>query len=228
MKIIAHIETDFNTKFGVPRQSGLCDELKGRIVFEPEFRREEAFRGIEDFSHIWVLWNFSEAEREDWSPTVRPPRLGGNKRVGVFATRSPFRPNNIGLSCLKLEKVEYEEPDSPVLYVSGIDMMNGTPVFDIKPYIPVTDCKTDASDGFTQYTKDYSLQVQFFDEMLMKLPENKRNGAFQMLSQDPRPSYINDKDRVFGVEYAGFDIRFTVDCDVLTVCDVADLHEKDK
>ncbi len=224
MKIIAHIETDFNTKFGVPRQSGLCDELKGRIVFEPEFRREEAFRGIEDFSHIWVLWNFSEAEREDWSPMVRPPRLGGNKRVGVFATRSPFRPNNIGLSCLKLEKVEYGEADSPVLYVSGIDMMNGTPVFDIKPYIPVTDCKTDASDGFTQYTKDYSLQVQFPENMLIKIPENKRNGALQMLSQDPRPSYINDKDRIYGVEYAGSDIRFTVDGEILTVCDVIDLH----
>ena len=220
MDIIAHIETDFNTKFGLPRQSGLCEELKGRIVFEPEYRREEAFRGLEGFSHIWVLWKFSEAEREEWSPTVRPPRLGGNKRVGVFATRSPFRPNNIGLSCVKLEKIDYDSPDAPVLYVSGIDMMNGTPVFDVKPYVPVADCKTDATDGFTQYTKDYSLAVNFSDELLCILPEEKRAGAKQMLSLDPRPSYITDEERVFGVEYAGFDIRFKVKENILTVCDV--------
>lgn len=220
MDIIARIETDFNTKFGLPRQSGLCEELKGRIVFEPEYRREEAFRGLEGFSHIWVLWKFSEAEREEWSPTVRPPRLGGNKRVGVFATRSPFRPNNIGLSCVKLEKIDYDSPDAPVLYVSGIDMMNGTPVFDVKPYVPVADCKTDATDGFTQYTKDYSLAVNFSDELLCILPEEKRAGAKQMLSLDPRPSYITDDERVFGVEYAGFDIRFKVKENILTVCDV--------
>ena len=220
MDIIARIETDFNTKFGLPRQSGLCEELKGRIVFEPEYRREEAFRGLEGFSHIWVLWKFSEAEREEWLPTVRPPRLGGNKRVGVFATRSPFRPNNIGLSCVKLEKIDYDSPDAPVLYVSGIDMMNGTPVFDVKPYVPVADCKTDATDGFTQYTKDYSLAVNFSDELLCILPEEKRAGAKQMLSLDPRPSYITDEERVFGVEYAGFDIRFKVKENMLTVCDV--------
>ena len=220
MDIIARIETDFNTKFGLPRQSGLCEELKGRIVFEPEYRREEAFRGLEGFSHIWVLWKFSEAEREEWLPTVRPPRLGGNKRVGVFATRSPFRPNNIGLSCVKLEKIDYDSPDAPVLYVSGIDMMNGTPVFDVKPYVPVADCKTDATDGFTQYTKDYSLAVNFSDELLCILPEEKRAGAKQMLSLDPRPSYITDDERVFGVEYAGFDIRFKVKENILTVCDV--------
>ena len=220
MDIIARIETDFNTKFGLPRQSGLCEELKGRIVFEPEYRREEAFRGLEGFSHIWVLWKFSEAEREEWLPTVRPPRLGGNKRVGVFATRSPFRPNNIGLSCVKLEKIDYDSPDAPVLHVSGIDMMNGTPVFDVKPYVPVADCKTDATDGFTQYTKDYSLAVNFSDELLCILPEEKRAGAKQMLSLDPRPSYITDEERVFGVEYAGFDIRFKVKENILTVCDV--------
>ena len=220
MDIIAHIETDFNTKFGLPRQSGLCEELKGKIIFEPEYRREEAFRGLEGFSHIWVLWKFSEAEREEWSPTVRPPRLGGNKRVGVFATRSPFRPNNIGLSCVKLEKIDYDSPDAPVLHVSGIDMMNGTPVFDVKPYVPVADCKTDATDGFTQYTKDYSLAVNFSDEQLCILPEEKRAGAKQMLSLDPRPSYITDEERVFGVEYAGFDIRFKVKENILTVCDV--------
>lgn len=221
MKIIGHIETDFSTKFGLPRQSGLCGELKGRIVFEPEYRREEAFRGIDGFSHIWVLWKFSEAEREEWSPTVRPPRLGGNKRMGVFATRSPFRPNNIGLSCVKLDKIEYGENDSPVLYVSGIDMMNGTPIVDIKPYVPVADCKNEATDGFTEYTKDYSLDVIFDEKLLEILPEEKRGGAMQLLSLDPRPSYITDDNRVFGVEYAGFDIRFKVKDDTLTVIDIA-------
>lgn len=221
MKIIGHIETDFSTKFGLPRQSGLCGELKGRIVFEPEYRREEAFRGIDGFSHIWVLWKFSEAEREEWSPTVRPPRLGGNKRMGVFATRSPFRPNNIGLSCVKLDKIEYGENDSPVLYVSGIDMMNGTPIVDIKPYVPVADCKNEATDGFTEYTKDYSLDVIFNEKLLEILPEEKRGGAMQLLSLDPRPSYITDDNRVFGVEYAGFDIRFKVKDDTLTVIDIA-------
>lgn len=222
MKVIGKIYTDFSTKFGVPRQSGLCNELYGKIVFEPEYRREEAFRGLEDFSHIWVLWNFSEAEREEWSPTVRPPRLGGNKRVGVFATRSPFRPNNIGLSCVKLERIDYDCPETPVLYVSGIDMMNGTPVYDIKPYIPVADSRQDATDGFTQYTKDYSLDVVFDEKLLCVLPYEKRAGAFQMLSLDPRPSYIADENRIFGVEYAGYDIRFTVKNNVLTVCEVAE------
>lgn len=220
MTVIGHIETDFDTKFGIPRQSGLCSELTGRIIFAPEFRREEAFRGLEDFSHIWVLWQFSEAQREDWSPTVRPPRLGGNKRVGVFATRSPFRPNNIGLSCVKLEKIDYDSPEAPVLHISGIDMMNGTPVFDIKPYVPVADCIPEATDGFTAETKDYSLNVVFGEELLSVLPEEKRNGAVRMLSLDPRPSYINDENRIFGVEFAGFDIRFRVSGNMLTVIDV--------
>ena len=223
MKIIGHIETDFSTKFGLPRQSGLCDELKGRIVLCPEYRREEAFRGLEGFSHIWVLWKFSEAERETWSPMVRPPRLGGNKRVGVFATRSPFRPNNIGLSSVRLEGIAYDEPEAPVLYVSGIDMMNGTPVVDIKPYVPVADCRTDATDGFTALTKDYSLEVCFPEELLECLPECKQKGAVQMLSLDPRPSYIDDESRVFGVEYTGYDIRFTVKDNILTVCEVIKL-----
>ncbi len=222
MKVIGKIYTDFSTKFGVPRQSGLCNELYGKIVFEPEYRREEAFRGLEDFSHIWVLWQFSEAEREEWSPTVRPPRLGGNKRMGVFATRSPFRPNNIGLSCVKLEKIDYDCPEAPVLYVSGIDMMNDTPVYDVKPYIPVADCRQDATDGFTQYTKDYSLDVVFDEKLLGVLPYEKRAGALQMLSLDPRPSYISDDERIFGVEYAGYDIRFIVKNNVLTVCEVAE------
>ncbi len=222
MKVIGKIYTDFSTKFGVPRQSGLCNELYGKIVFEAEYRREEAFRGLEDFSHIWVLWQFSEAEREEWSPTVRPPRLGGNKRMGVFATRSPFRPNNIGLSCVKLEKIDYDCPEAPVLYVSGIDMMNDTPVYDVKPYIPVADCRQDATDGFTQYTKDYSLDVVFEEKLLGVLPYEKRAGALQMLSLDPRPSYIADDERIFGVEYAGYDIRFIVKNNVLTVCEVAE------
>lgn len=220
MTVIGRIETDFDTKFGVPRQSGLCEELKGRIVLNSEFRREEAFRGLEEFSHIWVLWQFSEAQRDEWSPTVRPPRLGGNKRVGVFATRSPFRPNNIGLSCVKLDRIDYDDTDSPVLYISGIDMMNGTPVLDIKPYIPVADCRIDATDGFTAETKDYSLNVIFDEDLLCVLPENKRNGAVAMLALDPRPSYINDENRVFGVDFAGFDIKFRVKNNTLTVVEV--------
>lgn len=223
MKIIGHIETDFATKFGLPRQSGLCDELCGRIVLAPEYRREEAFRGLEGFSHIWLLWLFSQAEREDWSATVRPPRLGGNKRVGVFATRSPFRPNNIGLSCVKLDRIDYSEAESPVLYVSGIDMMNGTPIVDIKPYVPVADCRPEASDGFTLQTKDYSLCVEFAENLLCMLPADKQKGAVQMLSQDPRPSYIDDEERIFGVEYAEYDIRFRVCKDKLIVVDVIKL-----
>lgn len=222
MKIIGHIETDFDTKFGLPRQSGLCDALTGRVVLLPEYRREEALRGLDGFSHIWLLWLFSESEREEWLPTVRPPRLGGNRRMGVFSTRSPFRPNNIGLSCVKLDRIEYEA-DGPVLYVSGIDMMNGTPVIDIKPYVPVADCRPDATDGFTRFTRDYSLDVHFSEELLSVLPEDKRTGALQMLSQDPRPAYIDDENRVFGVTYAGYDIRFTVSGNLLTVCDVVDI-----
>lgn len=220
MKPIGTIYTDFSTKFGIPRQSGLCEELKGKIVFEPEYRREEAFRGLEDFSHIWILWQFSQAVREEWTPTVRPPRLGGNRRMGVFATRSPFRPNNIGLSCVKLDRISFDEADSPVLYVSGIDMMNETPVYDVKPYIPVADCIPEATEGFTSLTKDYSLEVDFPDELMDILPENKRKGAVKMLSLDPRPSYIDDEDRIYGVEFAGYDIRFRVKDSVLTVVGV--------
>lgn len=223
MDKIATVYTDFNTKFGIPRQSGLCEELTGKIVFEQQYRKKEAFKGLESFSHIWVIWQFSEAVRDNWNPTVRPPRLGGNKRIGVFATRSPFRPNNIGLSCVKLEKIEYNEHDSPVLYISGIDMMNGTPIYDIKPYIPIADCKPDATDGFTAYTKDYSLEVIISDELLTVLPENKRDAAIKMLSLDPRPSYIDDENRIFGVEFASFDIRFKVKNNILTVCEIMKL-----
>lgn len=223
MKPIAKIYTDFSTKFGIPRQSGLCQELKGKIVFDPEYRREEAFRGLEDFSHIWVIWQFSEAVRDEWSPTVRPPRLGGNKRMGVFATRSPFRPNNIGLSCVKLDRISYDEENSPVLYVSGIDMMNGTPIYDVKPYIPVADCISDATDGFTSGTKDYSITVDFPEEYLKILPEAKRDAAVKMLTLDPRPSYIEDENRIFGVEFAEFDIRFSVKDNILTVEEIVKL-----
>lgn len=220
MKPIGKIYTDFPSKFGVPRQSGLCQNLKGRIVFDSQYRREEAFRGLEDFSHIWILWQFSENVREEWTPTVRPPRLGGNKRVGVFATRSSFRPNNIGLSCVRLDKISYEEADSPVLLVSGVDMMNETPVFDVKPYVPVTDCRNEATDGFTAQTKDYYVEVDFPAELMELLPEDKREGAVEMLSHDPRPSYIDDVNRIFGVEFAGYNIRFKVAGSVLTVVEI--------
>lgn len=217
---IAYIYTDFNTKFGVPRQSGLCSELVGKIVFEPKFRNADSLRGLSGFSHIWLIWSFSEVKQKEYSPTVRPPRLGGNKRIGVFAARSPFRPNGMGLSCVKLEKTDYDCPDAPVIYVSGIDMMNGTPIFDIKPYVPVTDCKPEATDGFTAETKDYKISVDFPEKLLNILPESKRTAAVQMLSLDPRPSYISDENRIFGVEFAGFDIRFKVVGDTLTVTEV--------
>lgn len=217
---IGHIYTDFGTKFGVPRQSGLAGELRGRIVFEKEYAREEAFRGLEEFSHIWVIWSFSENEDKNISLTVRPPRLGGNRRKGVFATRSPFRPNSMGLSCVKLEKIENTAEYGVVLYVSGIDMMNGTPVFDIKPYVPVTDCVTEATGGFTEETKKHLLKVDADENLLKILPEDKREGALQMLALDPRPSYIEDKDRIYGVEFCGYDIRFSVNDNDLKVVEI--------
>ena len=220
IKPIGCIYTDFGTKFGVPRQSGLAKELEGKIVFEKEYAREEAFRGLEEFSHIWVLWSFSENEDKNISLTVRPPRLGGNKRKGVFATRSPFRPNGIGLSCVKLKRIENSEKDGVVLYVSGIDMVNGTPVLDIKPYVPVTDCVTEATGGFTEETKKHLLKVDADENLLKILPEDKREGALQMLALDPRPSYIEDESRIYGVEFCGHDIRFTVNGNVLKVIEI--------
>lgn len=222
MKPIAHIKTDFNTKFGLPRQSGLVPELKGEIVFLPEYSRPEAFRELEGFTHIWVIWEFSEAKREEWSPTVRPPRLGGNKRVGVFATRSPFRPNSIGLSCVRLQEISFEN-NRAVLRVSGIDMMNGTPVFDIKPYIPVADCITDASEGYTAETRTHSLTVIIPEEIKALIPRDKLKAVEGILRNDPRPSYIDDPERIYGVEFSGFDIRFTVQKDILTVRELSDL-----
>ena len=220
VKPIAHMHSDFATKFGIPRQSGLVEELRSTIIFEPEFRNDDALRGIEDFSHLWIIWQFSEAVRDGWSPTVRPPRLGGNTRMGVFATRSPFRPNNLGLSCVKLLGVEHTEEFGTVLHVGGADLMDGTPIFDIKPYIPYSDCKPDATGGFTDTAGDFLLKVEFPDDLLQKFPENKRNAAIGVLSHDPRPSYQRKPGRVYGLTFAGFDIRFTVEADTLTVVEV--------
>lgn len=217
MKIIARISTDFSSKFGLPRQSGLVDEIKGRIVFEKEYRNPEAFKGLEDFSHIWLIWQFSQAVREDWSPTVRPPMLGGNKRMGVFATRSPFRPNPVGLSCVKLERIEYTRSEGPVLYVSGCDLMDGTPIYDIKPYLPFTDSHPDACGGFAERTDDRTVSVVFPQDLLALIPENKRDVLISVLEQDPRPAYQSNPDRVYGFGFAGFEIRFTVCDKVLTV-----------
>lgn len=225
MNIIAHIYTDFPSKFGIPRQSGLVRGLTGKIVFEPEYRNPEAVRGLEEFSHIWLIWQFSEAKRDHWSATVKPPRLGGKKRMGVFATRSPFRPNNIGLSSVRLERVERETPDGPVLYVSGVDLLNKTPIYDIKPYIPLADCHPDATEGYTGETKLHELQVHFPEELLCRYPEEKREAILGVLSQDPRPTYFQDPDRIYGVPFAGYDVKFRVDGDVLTVCDVVELEK---
>lgn len=217
MKIIAHIETDFTTKFGIPRQSGIIAEAEGKIVFEKEYRVKEAFRELEGFSHIWLLWQFSESVREEWSPTVRPPMLGGNKRVGVFATRSPFRPNNIGLSAVRLDRIEYTDNLGPVLYVKGADLMNGTPIYDIKPYLPFADSIPDAVGGFAEATKDRTLNVVFPEALLEKIPEGKRELLRAVLADDPRPTYKADSDREYGFEFAGFEIGFTVTEGTLTV-----------
>lgn len=189
MKPIAHIENDFPTKFGIPRQSGRVEALKARIIFEPEYRNADACRGLEEFSHIWLIWEFSEAKRTKWSPTVRPPRLGGNVRKGVFATRSPFRPNSIGLSCVKLTKVSLDEPDSPVIFVEGADLMNGTPIFDIKPYIPYADCHPEATGSFAEFVRDYHLNVEFPPHLLEKIPPESREALMAVLADDPRPAY---------------------------------------
>lgn len=220
MKIIARISTDLPSKFGLPRQSGLVEGLEGRIVFEEEYRNPDAFRGLEDFSHIWIIWQFSESLREGWSPTVRPPLLGGNKRVGVFATRSPFRPNSIGLSCVKLEKIEYTADKGPVLCVSGCDLMDGTPIYDIKPYLAYTDSHPDAVCGFTQSLPERMLIAQISEELLLRVPEDKRDTLKAILSGDPRPSYQNDPERVYGFVFSGLEVRFKVCDGVLTVVSI--------
>ncbi len=220
MKVIARIRSDFPTKFGIPRQSGLVEGLKSTIVFEPEYRDKNALRGIEQFTHLWLIWQFSEAVREDWSPTVRPPRLGGNQRIGVFATRSPFRPNAIGLTSVKLEGVREDAELGMVLDVSCADLMDGTPILDIKPYIPFTDAHTEASDGYTAQTITHALEVDFPEELLEKVPEDKKTPLLGVLSQDPRPSYQDDPDRVYGLSFAGMEIKFRVNKNMLTVVSV--------
>lgn len=223
MHPIAHMRSDFPTKFGIPRQSGLVEELRSMIVFEPEYRSEDALRGIEDFSHLWLIWQFSQAVREGWSPTVRPPRLGGNTRMGVFATRSPFRPNNLGLSCVRLLEVKHTQQYGTVLIVGGADLLDGTPIFDIKPYIPYSDNRPEAAGGFTDRVGDFLLKVDFPQELLKKLPPDKQAAAIGVLSHDPRPSYQNQPGRVYGLSFGGFDIRFTVEEETLTVLNVEPL-----
>ena len=223
MKIIGHIHTDFPSKFGIPRQSGLVETLKATITFEPEFRNPEAFRGLEEFSHIWLLWKFSKSEKSNWSATVKPPRLGGKKRMGVFATRSPYRPNDIGLSSVKLENIVFDEKLGPILSVAGADLMDGTPIYDIKPYIAYTDSHPDATEGFAGAVKGKELVVEFPEELLKQYPEEKQEAIIGVLKQDPRPAYDTDETRVYGVEFAGFDVRFVVKENYLTVKELVKL-----
>lgn len=225
MKTIAKIHTDFPEKFGIPRQSGLVPSLTASVVFEPEFRNPDALRGLEDFSHIWLLWAFSESTRAGWSPTVRPPRLGGNRHMGVFATRSPFRPNPIGLSCVRLEGIDWQTERGPVLRVSGADLLDGTPIYDVKPYLPYTDSHPEAVGGFADDVLTHRLTVSCPQALSDRIPERHRQTVFDLLAQDPRPSYQHDPARVYGMQYAGMDIHFTVDGDDLTVCGVADKSE---
>ena len=217
MKIIARIRTELPEKFGVPRQSGLVPQLRGRVIFEPEYLNPDAVRGLEDFSHIWLIWQFSRAVREGWSPTVRPPRLGGNRRMGVFATRSPFRPNALGLSSVRLDRVELDPALGPVLHVSGADLMDGTPIFDIKPYLPYTDSHPQAAGGFTDGLAHEPLTVECSPALLEHIPADSREGLLGVLAGDPRPRYQEDPQRVYGLSFAGRNVKFTVDGDRLTV-----------
>ena len=217
---IAHIRSDFPTKFGVPRQSGLVQQLRAKVVFEPEYRNADALRGLEDFSHIWLIWQFSGCVGKGWSPTVRPPRLGGNKRMGVFATRSPFRPNAIGLSSVKLEKIETDGENGRVICVSGVDLMSGTPIFDIKPYLAYTDSHPEAIGGFTESVADRTLEVTIPDELLQRIPSDSRDALFDILKEDPRPSYQHDEERIYRFDFAGRTVVFMVKERTLTVTDV--------
>lgn len=220
MKIIARMKSDFPTKFGIPRQSGLVKSLRSTIVFEPEYRNPNALRGLEDFSHLWIIWQFSQAVRPDWSPTVRPPRLGGNTRMGVFATRSPFRPNEIGLSSVQITGIEQTEHCGTVIHVSGADLMDGTPIFDIKPYIPYADCHPNATGGFTDHADDFLLEVQCADHLLALIPQCKQKALMDVLSHDPRPSYQADSDRVYGLSFSDYNIRFQVSDKTLTIINI--------
>ena len=225
MKVIARIRSDFPEKFGIPRQSGLVPQLRAKIVFEPEFRNADALRGIEGFSHLWLIWQFSAAVRETWSPTVRPPRLGGNERVGVFATRSPFRPNAVGLSCVKLEGVAHEEGSGDVLIVSGADLMDGTPIYDVKPYLPYADAHPEARGGFAPSPKE-TVAVDCPPELLAALPEGQREALLGVLAQDPRPQYQHDPDRVYGMSFGGWDVKFRVCGKRLEVLSLAENQQR--
>ncbi len=218
-KPIAYIQNGFMAKFGIPRQSGLTD-VKSRVVFEPKYRVVEAFRGLEEYSHIWILWEFSEAMRSEWSPTVRPPRLGGNQRMGVFATRSPFRPNPIGLSAVRLERIEWDTEDGPALVVSGADLMNGTPIYDVKPYLSYADSYPEAEGGFAGQVMGYELQVEFPEEYRNKVSEKEAESISQLLKQDPRPAYQNVSERVYGMAYAGMEVKFRVKDDIVYICGI--------
>ena len=220
MNVIAHIHSDFKTKFGIPRQSGIVEALKADIVFEPAYRDINAVRGLEDFSHIWLIWQFSEVVGKPWSPTVRPPRLGGNQRMGVFATRSPFRPNHMGLSCVKLEGITYTSDKGAILHVAGADLMDGTPIYDIKPYLPYVDCQLEAKGGFATPFYDQEIEVIFPKEQLEKVPEEKSQALWRVLAQDPRPSYQNDPERMYGMCFAGLEVKFKVKDRQLIVCEV--------
>ena len=224
--MIAHIKSDFPTKFGIPHQSSRIKELKADIIFEPEYRNHEAFRGLEEYTHIWLVWEFSEAVRKDWSPTVRPPRLGGNIRKGVFATRSPFRPNPIGLSSVRLESVEFTENNGPVLHVSGADLMDGTPIYDIKPYLAYVDSHPEAAGGFTDQIRDHKLKVEFPQELLEKISEEKRTALLAVLANDPRPGYQKDPERKYGMSFGQWDIHFKVDGEQLKVLAVEPVFRK--
>ncbi len=228
MRVIARIRSDFAGKFGIPRQSGLVEALEARVVFEPEYRNVDAVRGLEDFSHLWLIWEFSQTKRDTWSPTVRPPRLGGNRRVGVFATRSPFRPNPIGLSCVRLIGIEPNTAQGPVIVVAGADLMDGTPIYDIKPYLPYADCRPEAVGGFAHQPKEASLQVEIPPELLAAVPPGKRAALTGVLAQDPRPSYQDDPRRVYGMSFGGLEVRFRVEGDRLRVCELGgeSLNEK--
>lgn len=220
LKQIGVIRTDFPEKFGIPRQSGLIDELRSTLVFEPEFRVPEALRGIEQYSHLWLIWEFSKAVRDDWSPTVRPPRLGGNTRMGVFATRSPFRPNPLGLSCVRLVGVEYNTSEGAVLHLAGADLMDGTPIYDIKPYLPYVDCKPEASNGFALAQQEGVLEVRLPEELAARIPPEKLPALKAVLAQDPRPQYISDPEREFTMSFAGFEVSFTVSGNTLSVTEI--------
>lgn len=217
---VAYICSDLKEKFGIPRQSGLVPSLRADVVFTPPYRVPEAVRGLEDFSHVWLIWEFSRARRESWSPTVRPPRLGGNRRLGVFATRSPFRPNALGLSAVRLDAVEPDTPQGPILHVSGADLLDGTPIYDIKPYIPYADAIPEASGGFTDRVDRLLLAVDCPPDLLERVPPEKREALLAVLAQDPRPSYQEDPDRVYGMAFAGLQVRFTAGGNMLTVREI--------